>query len=81
MPWPAPYYWAAAASAEATLFASMAIGSYSGPMTANLKDVATLMADQIAPRLRLRPDLTGRHLRPPWMTAVCPPARDGILPA
>jgi len=81
MPWPAPYYWAAAASAEATLFASMAIGSYSGPMTANLEDVAALMANQIAPRLRRRPDLTGRHLRPPWMTAVCPPARDGIVPA
>ena len=74
MPWPAPYYWAAAASADSQLFASMAQGSYSGPMTADLDDVARLMTDRVAPRLLDRPDLTARHLAPPPSGAACPPA-------
>ncbi|KAH8077002.1 hypothetical protein JL720_10303 [Aureococcus anophagefferens] len=73
-PWPAPYYWAAAASADSQLFASMAQGSYSGPMTADLDDVARLMTDRVAPRLLDRPDLTARHLAPPPSGAACPPA-------
>ena len=82
MPWPAPYYWAAAESAGATLFASMCVGSYSGPMTADLDDVAALVANRIAPRLRARPDLTERHRRRRGRgVSGCPRARDGIEPA
>ncbi|KAH8075122.1 hypothetical protein JL721_1116 [Aureococcus anophagefferens] len=65
---------AAAASADSQLFASMAQGSYSGPMTADLDDVARLMTDRVAPRLLDRPDLTARHLAPPPSGAACPPA-------
>ena len=81
MPWPAPYYWAAAASADSTLFASMAQGSYTGPMTANLKDVRALMTDQIAPRLIADPAITRRHLLPHPTSADCPPSYGGARPA
>ncbi|KAH8052191.1 hypothetical protein JL722_10291 [Aureococcus anophagefferens] len=76
-PWPAPYYWAAAASADSQLFASMAQGSYSGPMTADLDDVARLMTDRVAPRLLDRPD---PHGAPPRAAAVGRrlPARAGL---
>ena len=71
MPWPSPYYWAAAHSAGATLFGSMAPGSYSGPMTADLDDIGKLMELQAAVRLKKRPDLTSRHLRPASRGARC----------
>ncbi|KAJ8611017.1 hypothetical protein CTAYLR_007059 [Chrysophaeum taylorii] len=52
MPWPAPYYWVVAVSASVHLYASMARGSYGGPMTANLSDVARVVANRVAPALR-----------------------------
>lgn len=51
MPWPAPYYWVVALSANVHLYASMAQGSYGGAMTANLTDVAHLVRDRITPKL------------------------------
>ena len=56
------------------LFASMAVGSYSGPMTADIADITRLMADRIAPRLLDRPDLTSRHRAPEPSARDCPPA-------
>ena len=76
MPWPAPYYWAAAKSASADLFASMAVGSYAGPMTADLGDIHRLVANRLVPRLRAAPGALARHLAPKAFAGMCPPPRD-----
>ena len=47
MPWPAPYYWTIAKSADVTLVASMAQGSYAGKMTANLSDVSHIIREHV----------------------------------
>jgi len=58
MPWPAPYYWLIALSADVQLIASMAQGSYNGNMLANLSDVEVIIRDIIQPGLLL----SSRHI-------------------